>query len=321
MCTAHVNELCWILNSLGTICFRHNNRIISSQFQTGFSGGFAVLCRQTLSRWRADVHTKLLNLLSGSADEYEWWCEYGWGEILIMMMCPPPIPHQLVMWGHWVEPINHCIAIQMFGRQLFVLRVVLFKWAQISRDCWPSLCCCLSLRVGILLWFAYTALECQNVSHNTARSKMFNSSDVFFFFLSLKWITREFVDFNSEMEDDWHKSWWWGQRSPQSSIVWGSRPSHVLLIINKLKAIWPDDLLYMCTDCFLLFDMILLRNAKPLGAPLGVLFALPFTYASALPRASPCPAMSPETWRVERITPSVGRGQRRSRNREVNQLC
>lgn len=119
-----------------------------------------------LPQWRAGMHTKPLNLLSGSADEYEWWCEYGWGGNI--NNDDAPHPHQLVMWGHWVEPINHCIANQMFGRQLFVLRVVLFKWVQIPRDCWPLLCCCLSLILDILHRFACTALECQNMSHNTA---------------------------------------------------------------------------------------------------------------------------------------------------------
>lgn len=141
------------------------------------------------------------------------------------------------------------------------------------------------------------------------------------FFLSLKWMTRvqSFMDFNSEMEDDWHKSWRWGQRSSQSSTVWGSRPWHVVLIINELKAIWPDDLLYMCTDCFEFFqinwrfDLILLRSAKlPAGFSLSAPhygFYLRFSiyicvlFTSGLPVPFPRPAMSPETRSVERIPP------------------
>lgn len=80
-----------------------------------------------LPQLQAEMHTKALHLLGGSADEYEWWCEYRWGKINIGD-APPP----MMTWGHWVEPINHNIAVHMSGRQLFTLQAFLFKPLQIS---------------------------------------------------------------------------------------------------------------------------------------------------------------------------------------------
>lgn len=62
-----------------------------------------------LKWWSAEMHTKLPNLLCVTSDEYEWGHEYRW-EGGKMNIDEGFSSLRLMVWGHWVEPINHHVA-------------------------------------------------------------------------------------------------------------------------------------------------------------------------------------------------------------------